>query len=88
MISLGAYLMTISDASFCGITDDHHSDDLRGAIYDCNIFIIQATGHFSQSVASSYLLEFNICKLNFVKLSLYFDKIYSLDIWSNDNGSN
>jgi hypothetical protein len=36
--------MTIRDAPSCGITYDRHSDDSRGVIYICNVYIIQATG--------------------------------------------
>jgi len=36
--------MTISDAPSCGITYNHHSDYLRGVVYDGNIFIIQVPG--------------------------------------------
>jgi hypothetical protein len=35
--------MITSDAQSCGITYDHHSDDSRGIIDDCNVFIKQAT---------------------------------------------
>jgi hypothetical protein len=36
-------LITISGAPSCGIAYDHHSDDYRGVIYNCNIFYI--AGH-------------------------------------------
>ncbi len=35
--------MTISDAPSCGVTYDSNSDNFKGVIYDCNIFIIPAT---------------------------------------------
>jgi hypothetical protein len=43
-MTLGVYFMTISVAPSCGVTYDHHSYNYIGVIYDCNIFIIQATG--------------------------------------------
>ncbi len=43
-MTLGVYLVTISDAHSCGITCDHNSYNSIGVIYYCNIFIIQATG--------------------------------------------
>jgi len=43
-MTLGAYVTTISDAPSCAVTYNLHSDDSRGVIYSCNIFIKQATG--------------------------------------------
>jgi len=40
-------LIATSDTPSCGITDDCHSDDSRGVIYDCNILIIQASQWFN-----------------------------------------
>ncbi len=37
-------MLTISNAPSCGVTYDRHSDNSRGAVYDCNIFIVKATG--------------------------------------------
>jgi len=36
--------MIVSDAPYCGVTYNRHSDDSRGIIYDRNMFIVQATG--------------------------------------------
>jgi hypothetical protein len=33
----------VSDATTWSITYEHHSDNFRGVIYVCNIFVIQAT---------------------------------------------
>ncbi len=46
-MTLGALLMTSSDAPSCGITFDCHSDDSGVVIYNHNIFIIHATGQQS-----------------------------------------
>ncbi len=35
--------MTVNDAPSCGITYGCHSDDYGGVIYDCHIYIMQAT---------------------------------------------
>ncbi len=41
-----ASIIIVSDAPSCVITYGHYSDDSRGIIYDCIMFIVQATGHF------------------------------------------
>jgi hypothetical protein len=38
--------MIISDIPRCGITDDHHSVDSRGVIFDNSMFAVQVTVHF------------------------------------------
>jgi hypothetical protein len=43
---LGAQFTAVSDAPSCGVTYNRHSDNSRGAIYDRNIFIVQATSWF------------------------------------------
>ncbi len=72
--------MTASDAPSCGITYDHHSDDSRGVIYDCNVFIIQATEqnkdivctipmqHF-QNVIISFATAVSYASIMFMKLT-------------------
>ena len=35
--------MTVNDAPSCGITYGCHSDDYGDVIYDCHIYIMQAT---------------------------------------------
>ncbi len=39
-------MMIMGDATSWNVTYGHHSDDSRGVIYDCNIFIKQAIGLF------------------------------------------
>jgi hypothetical protein len=48
----------VSDAPNCGVTYNHHSDDTRGVIYDCNMFIVQATGVFDLGRPSHISLMF------------------------------
>jgi hypothetical protein len=40
-----ASITIVSDAPNCGVTYNRHSDDFKGIIYDCNMFIAQATEH-------------------------------------------
>jgi hypothetical protein len=41
----------IGEATTWSITYTHHSDDYRDVIYDCSIFITQATGGIGTSVS-------------------------------------
>jgi hypothetical protein len=36
-------MMFVSDATTWSITYHHHSEDFKGVIYDCDIFMVQAT---------------------------------------------
>jgi hypothetical protein len=39
-----ARMMTVGDATTWSVNYDCYSNDFRGIIYNCNMFIIQATG--------------------------------------------
>jgi hypothetical protein len=48
--------MTINGTPSCGITYNCHSGDSRDIIYNCNIFIIQATGVTSSTPIHTFLM--------------------------------
>ncbi len=61
-MTLGAQLTTVSDAPSCGITNDHHSDNSRGVIYNRNIFIIQLSQPLISSQTSNVNRQMSIEK--------------------------
>ncbi len=50
-------MTTVSDVPSCGITYDHYSDNSRGVIYNCNIFVVHATDVFDDKKRSWYKLK-------------------------------
>jgi hypothetical protein len=68
--------MTVSDAPSCGITYDHHSDYSGGVIYDCNIFIIQATEQNKRIECMIPMQHFQNVIISFATAVSYASKMF------------
>jgi hypothetical protein len=64
-------LTTVSDTPSSGITYNHHYENSRGAIYDRNIFIIQANGVCSAKPFMAVIITAAYSSFEFVTVSYF-----------------
>ncbi len=74
-------IMIVSDATTWSITDDCHSNNSRGVIYNHNIFVIQATGYINLFITVWQMLPLK----RYQNVSCYLSKFITKDLFLNKN---